>query len=66
VKADVASRERIVSDTGVDRLAPLDVELARLRQNHGHNINATVNFARKDLDARSTSAVKSGFAQRHG
>jgi hypothetical protein len=52
----------------VDRLTVLDVELARLGQLQGHSLNATSNFARKDLEARAAHLVKSDYAQRqeHG
>jgi hypothetical protein len=62
VNAPTSKRHDVV----VDRLTPLDVELARLGQLQGHSLNAASTFARKDLEARAAHLVKAGYAQRQG
>jgi type IV secretory pathway VirD2 relaxase len=63
-KVNAPTSER--RDVAVDRLTPVDVELARLGQLRGHSLNATSTFARRDLEARAVHLVKAGYAQRQG
>jgi hypothetical protein len=66
VEAKVTAPASRRPDVAVDRLTPLDVELARLGQLQGHSLNATSTFTRKDLEARAGYLVKADYAQRQG